>query len=182
MNKVSIQDLLDRLETEPHVVELLSVFGPDLYPELWNDSSAALPLYAHFASPQCPRSSCQSARFGEKRSTPLPTSADLHYQVALAHARGGNLSMAEQALARLLDSTATDMRSQLDAAPAMKKRVYALRGRLYKDACFAAVDPIARGEWARKAAAWYDQAAHCEPNDAFPRINHATLFCASAVK
>ncbi len=176
MTALCAADIADRLESEPHGVELLSALGPKLYPEIWNTSPDGLALYVKFSrtlnAQGQPAAALNLARQGLAY---YGDSIELRFQVALAHARGGNRSMAEQALAELLEPDLKRNLPELRVLPELQKQAYALRGRLFKDAAFVEYDPAARSELARSAALWYGKASACDPRDAFPRLNSATL-------
>ena len=92
---------------------------------------------------------------------------ELTYLVALAMARGGNISAAEKYIAALLAAP--------DVAPAMRIEALSLQGRLHKDRFERTKDPALKADFAARSAATYREAAGLPGADSFPRINAATM-------
>ncbi len=96
-----------------------------------------------------------------------PNDCELIYLVALALARGGNISLAESHLATLLART--------DLSPALHTSAVSLEGRLYKDRFERAKSAELKAELAGKSAEAYERAAAPAGLDHFSSINVATM-------
>ncbi|HEY3116269.1 MAG TPA: TRAFs-binding domain-containing protein, partial [Chloroflexota bacterium] len=95
-----------------------------------------------------------------------PGEPSIEFYEALALARGGNPSRANQSVIHLLART--------DLSMALRVEVLSLAGRLAKDRVRSATTPALRRRYAREAARWYQQAYELS-HDIFPGVNAATL-------
>jgi class 3 adenylate cyclase/tetratricopeptide (TPR) repeat protein len=145
--------------------ELLPAYQTAEYADAWKAEPA---LYRAFARKLIkeghPTRAFDLARAG---LTAHKGDHELTYLVALAMARGGNISAAEKYIGALLSAP--------DVAPAMRIEALSLQGRLHKDRFERTKDPALKADYAARSAATYREAAGLPGADSFPRINAATM-------
>src|SRR5580704_5828868 len=99
----TVEALLQAITEDPAPVELLDAYGPDRYPDLWNKDGQGPRLYRGCARTLIDRGfPTFGLKLGRRGLEACPHDPQLLYTVALAHARGGNVTSAEQTLEELL--------------------------------------------------------------------------------
>jgi hypothetical protein len=96
-----------------------------------------------------------------------PGDQEVQYLIALALARGGNVSLSSDYLRNLLGSTGL--------SPKLKVEALSPEARLLKDRYLRAGHPAARVRLARESAHCYEHASRQPGADSFPGINAATM-------
>jgi tetratricopeptide (TPR) repeat protein len=173
----TVEVLLHKLKEDPATVELLEVYGHVHHSDLWDKDAQGPRLYRGFARALIDRGyPAFGLKLGRRGLQIHPGDPELLYAVALAHARGGNPTSAEQTLHELLDSKPKGA-STTTSTPSTAVRIdaVALRGRLYKDRYRREKDANRRQELARLSADWYRSAADLPGADTFPLVNAATM-------
>jgi class 3 adenylate cyclase/tetratricopeptide (TPR) repeat protein len=158
--------ILERLgRTGASALELLPVYQHREQQALWLRAPDLHRTFVRrFLSEGHPTRAFELAREGLASH---PGDRELTYLVALALARGGNVSAAGDRLADLL--------KQPDLERELRAEAISLEGRLYKDRYERSSDVLPKVELAARSAACYRRAAELSGADYFPSINAATM-------
>ena len=166
MAEPTVEDILERLAPkDAQVLNLLNHYRTDEFQPLWRQDPR---LYRAFSrkllSEGHPAPALEVATVGLHTHANDP---DLLYCRALALARGGNVSRADEFVKELL---------QRDLAADLRVEALSLAGRLRKDrfARIPAADAGRRVALACESFAYYEKAYRID-NDPFPGINAATM-------
>src|SRR5262249_23221747 len=144
------------------------------YADLWEKDPHGPRLYRVFSRALIYQSFLTLAlKLARRGLQGFPGDPALSYNVALAYARAGNLSSAEQLLEPLLK---VFEQGESELIPSrLRMEIVALRGRLYKDRCKRENDASQKQELSSRAAEWYLRATPLVTDDPFPLINAATM-------
>jgi class 3 adenylate cyclase/tetratricopeptide (TPR) repeat protein len=164
-NRDVVSEILGRLDQpEAKLLDLLEAYHKTIYELHWHDH---VELYHAFArrliSTGHPARAIELIREGLEHH---PDDLELKYRMALAFARGGNISQAAKYIQELLAITAMPLELWVE--------VLSLQGNYYKNRYRRTRDPAARKELAGKSAHWYRQAFEGS-GKLFPLINYATM-------
>jgi class 3 adenylate cyclase len=174
----TVEDVLARRK-DTATLDLIADYPQDQYEKLWKKDKAGPRLYRTFALDLVkqghPSLGLKLAREGLECNR-YEGDTVLQYTVALAYARGGNLTSAEEALQRILAPAArAGGPPPAGITPLQRVDIVALRGRLYKEAYRREKDPAKRHEPANQAADWYLRAADLPGAEGWTLVNAATM-------
>lgn len=173
----TVEAILAKRKAKP-TFDLLADYQHERFDHLWKEDGEGPRLYRDFALALVkqghPSLGLKLAREGLEceryKDDPL-----LRYTVALAYARGGNRTSAEEALKPLLKPAGVGKPAPAGLTPLQRVDVVALRGRLYKDAYRREKDAAKRRRLARLAAEWYLRAADLPEAEGWTLVNAATM-------